>query len=201
MDKRKEEIIEVATRRFCHYGFSKTTMNEIAEDLRITKANLYYYYQDKSALIKDVICRVSDILLKSEQQLLAQTNKDFLGTLFALLELRASHMRTYYILYINENLDWIKGIEIGDFIDKIKLRDSQLLKGVIQEFVDNGELFLNDLDEAVETYTDIIRGVGFMHTAHDVVTGIPNPANVDKILASQKRVTKLIFEDKIVTKK
>ncbi|UZJ66593.1 TetR/AcrR family transcriptional regulator [Sphingobacterium sp. KU25419] len=39
-DNKKELIIAAAIRRFAHYGFSKTTMNEIAEDVKITKANL-----------------------------------------------------------------------------------------------------------------------------------------------------------------
>lgn len=199
MDKRKEEIIEVAIRRFSHYGFSKTTMNEVADDLGITKANLYYYYPDKSALVKDIICYISSVLYEKEEQILENSSGDFLGTLFALLDLRAAHMRKYYMLYINENLDWIKGVELGEFINQIKQRDLELLRRLIDNTVKSGKLILNNLDEAVETYSDIIKGLGFYHTAQDVITGIPNPDNVDKILESQKRATKLIFQEKIVS--
>ena len=112
MDKRKEEIVEVALKRFCHYGFSKTTMNEIAEDLHITKANLYYYYQDKAALIRDVIRSVSNVLEKDEQKIIDQFESDFLGTLFGMLELHSSFLSKYYMLSINENLEWIRGVEV-----------------------------------------------------------------------------------------
>src|SRR5690606_12192035 len=108
MDKRKEEIIEIAIRRFSHYGFSKTTMNEVADDLKITKANLYYYYPDKTALIRDVISYISTDLISKEEELVDSYNGDFLGTFFALLGLRANHMRKHYMLYINENMDWIR---------------------------------------------------------------------------------------------
>ena len=201
MDKRKEEIVEIAIKRFSHYGFGKTTMNEIAEDLGITKANLYYYYPDKSALIKDVICYVSQVLNEKESKLLDSYSGDFLGTLFALLELRAEHMRKYYIFYINENLDWIKGAELTAFFKKINDKDFELLKALFHKAVDSGVLLLKNVDESVETFIDIVRGMSFYHTAQDIISGIPNPDNVDKIVTSQKRAIQLIFEERIVTNK
>ena len=43
MDSKKNQIISAAVKRFGHFGYAKTTMNELADDLVITKANLYYY--------------------------------------------------------------------------------------------------------------------------------------------------------------
>ncbi|MBB1643791.1 TetR/AcrR family transcriptional regulator [Sphingobacterium sp. UME9] len=56
MEDRKDQIIHAAIRRFMHYGFSKTTMNEIAEDIKITKANLYYYYSEKECTYTGCDC-------------------------------------------------------------------------------------------------------------------------------------------------
>src|ERR1700712_3192424 len=49
-DIKREKILEAAYQRFLHYGYSKTTMNEIAGDLSLSKALLYYYFPDKSQL-------------------------------------------------------------------------------------------------------------------------------------------------------
>ena len=200
MDERKEEIVDTAIRRFKHYGFGKTTMNEIAEDLRITKANLYYYYQDKTALIKDVINSVSKNLLKIEEEEVENFKGDFLGTLFALLEHRANHMREYYIFYINENLEWMKGKELESIIACIRNKDINVLRRLINKAVKVGVLKVDDIENTCEVYSDIIKGVGIIHTMKDLITGIPNKENVDKILESQKKATKLIFEERLVTK-
>lgn len=199
MDKRKEEIIDIAIRRFSHYGFSKTTMNEIADDLGITKANLYYYYPDKAALILDVIQSISKILISSEGKLVDSYSGDFLGTLFALLNLRAEHMRKYYMFYINENLDWAKGVEITRFIQEIEHKDFNLFMDLVSKAIDDGTLILPQVEESCMTFKEIIRGLTLTHTVEDVISGIPNRDNIDKILESQINAVKLIFGERIVT--
>ncbi|MFZ4860701.1 TetR/AcrR family transcriptional regulator [Sphingobacterium sp. Mn56C] len=199
MDKRKEEIIEVALKRFSHYGFSKTTMNEIAEDLHITKANLYYYYQDKSALIKDSIYVVGKALYAAEEEILSNYSGDFMDTVFKSLELRASFMRRYYMLHINENLEWIKGVDIAQVMEEFLQRDIQVVKRFFTLAVEAGDLVLEDIEEASIAYVEISKSISFMHNAQDIITGIPNKDNVTRILESQKRAAQLIFEKRIVT--
>ncbi len=46
----KEEILNAAAKRFGYYGYSKTTMAEIAKDCSMSAANLYRYFRDKSAI-------------------------------------------------------------------------------------------------------------------------------------------------------
>lgn len=48
---KQETIIEAAMRRFSHFGVNKTTLNEIAGDLNISKTSLFYYFNDKQNLI------------------------------------------------------------------------------------------------------------------------------------------------------
>lgn len=200
MEKRKEEIIEVALKRFMHYGFSKTTMNEIADDLRITKANLYYYYPDKSALITDVIWYVADSVFAKEEEIIKSYRNGFLDTLFELLELRACYLKQYYMLHINESLEWIKGVKITDVLADLNARDIAAIKDFFIKAVERGDLELENVDEACVAYQEITKGLSIMHNVHDVITGIPNSDNVDKILESQKRATKLIFETRIINK-
>lgn len=199
MDKRKEEIIEVAIRRFSHYGFSKTTMNEIADDVKITKANLYYYYPDKIALIKDVICSISNTLLAKEQEIVESYDGDLLGSLFALLDFRAEHMRKHYMLYINENLDWIRDESFTEFIEKIECRDWEVLQSLMNKAVLDGSLKMENVEESTAILRSVIKGLALNHTVRDIICGIPNIDNINKILDSQKKAVKLIFEERIVT--
>lgn len=69
---KKKQILQSAYKRFSHYGYSKTTMNEIAGDLSISKASLYYYFPDKSQLYAGVIRKLSDEYLAALQHKLSQ---------------------------------------------------------------------------------------------------------------------------------
>lgn len=52
--QKHQQIMEAAIRRFSHFGVSKTTMSEIAEDLGMSKQAISYYFHDKPALLNAV---------------------------------------------------------------------------------------------------------------------------------------------------
>ncbi len=53
-------ILDAAMKRFGYYGLAKTTMSEIASDVGLSKASLYYYFADKDALFRAVVKREQD---------------------------------------------------------------------------------------------------------------------------------------------
>lgn len=199
MDKRKVEIVEVALRRFCHYGFNKTTMNEIAEDMKITKANLYYYYQDKSALIRDAIAYVAEEVFNKEESIINDYSGDLIKTLYDILDLRASYLSKYYMLHIDENLEWIKGVEMTCVIEDLYKRDVTTVKKLFLKAVEMGDVKIKEIDEASVSYVEIMKSLGIMHNVQDIISGIPNKDNVCHVVDSQKRATRLIFQERIVT--
>lgn len=48
--ERKGEIIRAAAKRFSRHGFNKTTLEEIARDVRIGKPTIYHYFKSKDEL-------------------------------------------------------------------------------------------------------------------------------------------------------
>jgi AcrR family transcriptional regulator len=50
LKERKEQIIKAATKRFARHGPGKTTLEEIARDIRIGKATIYHYFKSKDEL-------------------------------------------------------------------------------------------------------------------------------------------------------
>jgi AcrR family transcriptional regulator len=54
-DEKETLILDAAQRRFAGYGFSKVTMDEIALDVGMAKASLYYYYPTKEDIFRAVI--------------------------------------------------------------------------------------------------------------------------------------------------
>jgi len=47
---RREEIIRAAAKRFGRHGLGKTTLDEIARDVRIGKPTIYHYFKSKEDL-------------------------------------------------------------------------------------------------------------------------------------------------------
>ncbi|MBT1705722.1 TetR/AcrR family transcriptional regulator [Chryseosolibacter indicus] len=54
-DSKVKIILEAAKKRFAHYGLAKTAMNEIANDIGMSKASLYYYFKDKDQIFIAVV--------------------------------------------------------------------------------------------------------------------------------------------------
>ncbi|MCX6138887.1 MAG: TetR/AcrR family transcriptional regulator [Ignavibacteriales bacterium] len=55
--ERQGAILDAAQKRFAHYGISKATMDEIAADVGLGKASLYYYFPTKEDVFKAVLER------------------------------------------------------------------------------------------------------------------------------------------------
>ena len=63
-DHKREEIIKAAEKRFIRHGLHKTTIEEIARDLRIGKASLYHYFETKENLFNETVKWQSEDYLK-----------------------------------------------------------------------------------------------------------------------------------------
>ena len=75
MDKIKEKeqvIIKAARERFAHYGFTKVTMDEIAADVEMGKASLYYYFPAKEDLFRAVISQEQNQFISAIGEILAK---------------------------------------------------------------------------------------------------------------------------------
>jgi TetR/AcrR family transcriptional regulator len=57
-------ILDAAQRRFASYGLNKVTMDEIAADIGMGKASLYYYFPNKDELFRAVISREQQAFLR-----------------------------------------------------------------------------------------------------------------------------------------
>ncbi len=68
-DKQKL-ILDAAQYRFAHYGLGKVTMDEIATDLGISKASLYYYFETKEEIFRQVIAREQDVFINKIEAIL-----------------------------------------------------------------------------------------------------------------------------------
>lgn len=52
---RRSHILEVAARLFAHRGYGSTSVREVVEAAGVTKPTLYYYFDSKEALFREVV--------------------------------------------------------------------------------------------------------------------------------------------------
>jgi AcrR family transcriptional regulator len=100
IDKKREQIIEGAIKRFIHFGINKTTMNEIADDLSVSKPSLYYYFPDKTSLIIGVLDKIfSDFFEIVDKEY--EENAHIEKTLLNLIEVGHRFFQKYYMLHLS----------------------------------------------------------------------------------------------------
>jgi AcrR family transcriptional regulator len=58
----RKKIILIAGQIFSHYGFKKTTMDEIAMGLKMGKSSIYYYFESKEDIFEAVVLHEANVL-------------------------------------------------------------------------------------------------------------------------------------------
>jgi AcrR family transcriptional regulator len=51
----KEHILKIATQEFSRLGYDAVSMNNLAKELELNKATIYYHFKDKKSLYQEVI--------------------------------------------------------------------------------------------------------------------------------------------------
>jgi AcrR family transcriptional regulator len=75
---RREEIKSNASRLFCNQGFHATTIDDIAEAVKLTKGTFYHYYEGKGNLLFEILLDTHDRRLTripSQQTVLSPTDR------------------------------------------------------------------------------------------------------------------------------
>lgn len=154
-----QNILKVAQRRFGIYGLEKTTMKEIAVELGMSKASLYYYYPDKEHLFKAVVFEEQEIYLNLVEKTINQIedpalllrkfikmNLDYFKTFFNLSRLRLEEFRNMKPLLADMLLDFRK--------KEIELTQQLLIKGI-----DKKIFYITDTYETASILLESIRGL------------------------------------------
>lgn len=152
-------IIEASQKRFGLFGIEKTSMREIADDLNLSKASLYYYFPDKESLYKAVV-------EKEQAEFLSNiTNRIFNFHEPEQLLLEYSNARLSYFRSLL-NLSRIRLEAFSDlkptFRDTIALfkeKEKEIIKMIFDKGIESGIFFITDTDQTASLYLDLLRGL------------------------------------------
>ncbi|MGO1244445.1 MAG: TetR/AcrR family transcriptional regulator [Sphingobacterium sp.] len=194
VDLKRAKILEVAKRRFAHFGMAKTTMAEIAKDLSFSKALLYYYFPDKHNLYMAVMEHVINEMI-DKVDIYAQTTDSVENALLFAVESRTATTRENYNLFEYSSSLFMKnpcevGKNIGPYFNRVRDQYSRLLK----IGVDNKEIRVDDLDETAELLLFCLMGMRSGILTKDLNDCLfPSPEEFEHIQSKQIKMVKIFL--------
>ena len=97
--ERKQNILKAAEKRFSRHGLNKTTLNEIARDLRIGKATIYHYFTTKEDLFFQTIEWEIDLYLEELKIVFINEQLPLKDKLVEYFNLKLSAYLRYKLIY------------------------------------------------------------------------------------------------------
>jgi AcrR family transcriptional regulator len=169
----KEKILNKASEMFLQFGFSRVTMEEIAEDLGMSKKTLYRFFPGKEQLLKEMIigmkCKFEDYV----QELWGNLEMSFIEKLKNLMNYisnQPSAFRGPLSLDLQKNFPLLWA-EINESRKTHSLQKFNLL---LSEGIEKG-VFRLDIDQQIVVllFMNAIQGI----LNPDVLSQLPYTAN------------------------
>lgn len=148
---REEQLLDIARHLFAKRGFRATSLRDIAEEAKISKAALYYHFPNKDELYEKVVIQSLDALVQMVSADVARANTPTEGVL--------AFMRSSANFLDHHREHWLAGAhafrEAGQTERRgvaLHLRDTyeKLLRRCVSEGIASGE-FRSDMDPAMAT--------------------------------------------------
>jgi len=191
-DIKREKILEAAHDRFLHYGYSKTTMNEIAGDISMSKALLYYYFPDKSELYVAVMRKLAADYIESLDK------HQFIN----LEEIFTFQVNTHHAFMVkNYNFfDYFRLNEqnlpdaIWEIVAQVKQSETRLLTNAIKTETERGNIKpIDNPQVVVELMLDALHGVRVDALAHKKIS-FPRKEQLEEIHAKRLLLADLFIK-------
>jgi AcrR family transcriptional regulator len=176
-----EQIIEIAQKRFGLYGAYKTSMREIAEDLKLSKASLYYYFPDKESLYMAVVEKEQNEFLNRISEKILNINEPEL-----LLREYAVSRLSYFRTLLNlsklrlEAYSDLKPV-FRESIILFKEKEKEIIVKIFEKGITNGSFSVKDTYKTASLFLDLLKGLR-ISVVNDKMTMFIEPKEYDRLL-------------------
>jgi AcrR family transcriptional regulator len=186
-------IIEAAQRLFGIYGIEKVSMLEIANELKLSKASLYYYFPDKESLYKAVLEKehmefISTIAgikrtLKNPEKMLKEYVTLRLEYFSRLMNLSRLRLEVYSDL---------KPVFRETFLI-FKEKEKELIIEIFKMGVKTGRFHIKDIDRTASLFLDLLKGLRIA-AMKDRRTFVIEPEEYKRLLERTKVFTEIFIK-------
>lgn len=158
--KEKEVLIlEAARKRFGYYGYAKTTMDEIAGDIGMGKASLYYYFPTKESLFRSVIALEQDEFGTQVAGMLRQEMSSP-ERLHAYVRLRLDYLRQFITLSKLSSQSFLEiKPALADLMRSFFNRELDFMERILEVGCGSGEFAIDDIHGTAQVLLHVLQGL------------------------------------------
>ncbi|MGM0497209.1 MAG: TetR/AcrR family transcriptional regulator [Bacteroidota bacterium] len=156
----KDHIITIATQIFSKFGFRKTTINDIADEMGKGKSSIYYYFKSKEEIYKEVIQREAELFKNEVYENVINTSQNPKDKLRNYVLKRMKFLKE--LVNFNEALrnDYLKSLP---FIEKLREKydneEFEAIKGILDEGIDKGIFNITETEFAATAFVTAMKGL------------------------------------------
>lgn len=143
-EEARTKIIEIARNIFTHFGFKKTTMEEIALASRKGKSSIYYYFNSKEDIFKAVVEKEAEEL-KQELYNKIKNIEDPIERLKVYISVRMRKLNKLTNFYTALKSEYLSHLEFIEHIRKsYDLDEIQIVARIIEDGIERGKFAVDD---------------------------------------------------------
>ncbi|MET3875343.1 TetR/AcrR family transcriptional regulator [Chitinophaga sp. OAE865] len=191
-DEMRDRILEAALKRFTHYGASKTTMNEIADDLHCSKASLYYYFPDKKAMHIAVLEKIAEAYFQQMEKEAVQV-KSAAKALYNIIDLRKDFISKFCRLELFQILQDNSALFLAEK-KKAKQREFDIHTAIIKAGIESGEFKVKDPAQVAELLVLTTMGLRFSVPDHIREDMDMDEEMMDQVIEKQKQLLEIFIK-------
>ncbi len=159
--RRKEQIVEIATRLFHEKGYNATSMRHLAEQLGMEAASLYNHIAGKDEILQQICFGMATHYNAHMEKVETEAIRP-VERIEKLIRFHIGMMLTHFEEVYVTNRDWkhLKEPLLGNFLQQRKAYEKKFA-ALIQQAIDAGEVKPLHPYAAVLTILSAVRGIEF----------------------------------------
>ena len=193
---KQDQILIAAQKRFGHFGLSKTTMNDIADDIGMCKASLYYYYKDKESIFIAVAEKELEYFIQEMNKIISSSSTTE-NMLLGYVDLRIKLLKKLLTLgkFSSGNYSEVKPL-LSTLMQKFRKEEMNGIACIIKIGIERKEFCDKDINKYAEFFIDTLRGLrqltysGLTETGHNTVS----PQKYQKLKQQTHLLTKFFIK-------
>ncbi|RLD15878.1 hypothetical protein DRI50_03225 [candidate division KSB1 bacterium] len=161
VDQKKQQILKAASHLIAKFGYDKTTLDDIANLIKIKKTTLYYYYRNKDEIVQEVVRSETDRYLKELKENLDK-QKSAHSKIREYIRTKMNCMKEMLNIYDLSKQRFLEiSSKIHSMISNVLKEEEQLLSGIIKDGMKNKELKSCDAQKIAEAIVAISEAVKY----------------------------------------
>lgn len=195
---KKNQILKVAQKIFARHGLVKTTLDDIAMAVGMKKGSLYYYFESKEEIFREVIAQEAFVFLEKLKNSISN-EKTPKKKILRYVKVRLDYFR--HMANLNE-LSIQVILEAKPIFDRLfwdfRNKELQILAGVIDEAVKQGKFKVCNATKIASAILTISNAVKFSEF-NSTTTHLAAEINYSKVERDTDYILKLIIDGLLKT--